>query len=160
MAVLEAVCRDGIDLICVMAANNEMGTLYPVEEVARVAGRAGARTLIDATQAAGRVPIHAAAWDITYLTVSAHKIYGPKGVGALIVPPELDVRPSHPAYPPTIPPDWTEGAENADYPDTPASGLVGDLRKEARGRWSPFFPLSATGSTPEDTPMPLKYWTF
>jgi cysteine desulfurase len=92
---LEAACRDGMDLICVMAANNEVGTLYPVEEVARLAGQAGARTLIDATQAVGRVPIHAAAWGITYLTASAHKIYGPKGVGALIAPPELDVRPAH-----------------------------------------------------------------
>src|SRR5215471_4955880 len=95
MAALEAACHDGIDLVCVMAANNEVGTRYPVAEVARIAGQAGARTLIDATQAAGRVPIHAAAWGITYLTVSAHKIYGPKGVGALIVPPELHVRPSY-----------------------------------------------------------------
>jgi cysteine desulfurase len=95
MAALEAACRDGLDLVCVMAANNEVGTLYPVEEIARMAGHAGACTLIDATQAAGRVPIQAAAWDLTYLTVSAHKMYGPKGVGALIVPPALDVRPSH-----------------------------------------------------------------
>lgn len=95
IAALEAACHNGIDLVCVMAANNEVGTLYPVEEVARIAGRAGARTLIDATQAVGRVPIHAAAWEITYLTVSAHKLYGPKGVGALVVPPELDVRPTH-----------------------------------------------------------------
>jgi len=101
MVALEAACHDGIDLVCVMAANNEVGTLYPGEEVARIAGRAGARTLIDATQAAGRVPIHAAAWGITYLTVSAHKIYGPKGIGALIVPPELDVRPSHGPTPST-----------------------------------------------------------
>ena len=78
MMALEAACRDGMDLVCVMAANNEVGTLYPVEEVARIAGQAGAHTLIDATQAAGRVPIHAAAWGITYLTVSAHKLYGPR----------------------------------------------------------------------------------
>ena len=95
MVALEAACHDGIDLICVMAANNEVGTLYPAEEVARVAGQVGAQTLIDATQAVGRVPIHAAAWGITYLTVSAHKIYGPKGVGALVVPPALDVRLYH-----------------------------------------------------------------
>jgi cysteine desulfurase len=95
MTALEAACHDGMDLVCVMAANNEVGTLYPVEEVTRIAGRTGARTLIDATQAAGRVSIHAAAWEITYLAISAHKIYGPKGVGALIVPSELDMRPSH-----------------------------------------------------------------
>jgi cysteine desulfurase len=95
MAALEVACHDGMDLVCVMAANNEVGTLYPVEEVAQIAGQAGAHTLIDATQAVGRVPIHAAAWGLTYLTVSAHKIYGPKGMGALVVPPALDVRPSH-----------------------------------------------------------------
>jgi cysteine desulfurase len=86
MAALEAACYDGVDLVCVMAANNEVGTLYPVEAVARIAAQAGARTLIDTTQAAGRIPMQAAAWGITYLTVSAHKIYGPKGVGALVVP--------------------------------------------------------------------------
>lgn len=95
LAALEAVCRDGVDLVCVMAANNEVGTLYPIDEVARIAGRAGALTLVDATQAAGRIPIQVAAWEITYLTMSAHKIYGPKGVGALVVLPELDVRPIH-----------------------------------------------------------------
>ena len=95
MAALEAACHDGIDLVCVMAANNEVGTCYPVAEVCWIAGHAGARTLIDATQAAGRVSLHAADWGITYLTISAHKMYGPKGVGALIVPPELDIRPSH-----------------------------------------------------------------
>jgi len=99
MNALEAACRDGVDLVCVMAANNEVGTLYPIEDVARIAARAGARTLIDATQAVGRIPMQTAAWGITYLTVSAHKIYGPKGVGALVVPPRLDVRPTHESTP-------------------------------------------------------------
>jgi len=95
LEALEAACREGVDLVCVMAANNEVGTLYPIKEVGRIAGRAGARTLVDATQAAGHVQIEAAAWHITYLTLSAHKIYGPKGVGALIAPPELGLRPLH-----------------------------------------------------------------
>jgi cysteine desulfurase len=101
MAALEAACYDGVDLVCVMAANNEVGTLYPVEAVARIAAQARARTLIDTTQAAGRIPTQAAAWGITYLTVSAHKIYGPKGVGALVVPPGLDIRPSSGSIPGT-----------------------------------------------------------
>lgn len=101
MTALEAACVDGIDLVCVMAANNEVGTLYPIEDVAHIATRAGARTLIDATQAAGRIPIYADAWGITYLTISAHKIYGPKGVGALVVPPRFEVRPSHGSTPGT-----------------------------------------------------------
>jgi cysteine desulfurase len=101
MAALETACHDGVDLVCVMAANNEVGTLYPVEVVARVAAQVGASTLIDTTQAAGRIPMQAAAWGITYLTVSAHKIYGPKGVGALVAPPGLDVRPSSGSIPGT-----------------------------------------------------------
>ena len=99
LAALEAACREGVDLVCVMAANNEVGTVYPIEEVGRIAGRVGARTLIDATQAAGHVPLEADGWRITYLALSAHKIYGPKGVGALIAPPELDLRPSHHGVP-------------------------------------------------------------
>jgi cysteine desulfurase len=95
LATLEVACRDGVDLVCVMAANNEVGTLYPVEEVARIAARAGAQTLIDATQTAGRRSIRAVAWGVTYLTISAHKIYGPKGIGALVVPREIKVRASH-----------------------------------------------------------------
>jgi cysteine desulfurase len=92
LAELEAACQEGADLVCVMAANNEVGTLYQIEDVARIAGGAGAYTLIDATQAAGRVPIRAGAWGVTYLTISAHKIYGPKGVGALVSPPDFEVR--------------------------------------------------------------------
>lgn len=95
LATVERACLEGIDLVCVMAANNEVGTIYPIEEVVRIASRAGVCTLIDATQAAGRIPIQVAAWGTTYLTMSAHKIYGPKGVGALVASPEIDVRVSH-----------------------------------------------------------------
>lgn len=75
----------GADLVCVMAANNEVGTVYPVEEVARIARDAGAAVLVDATQAAGRLDLQVNAWGVTYLALSAHKIYGPKGVGALVI---------------------------------------------------------------------------
>lgn len=95
LSALEAACREGVDLVCVMAANNEVGTIFPVEEVARVAGKAGARILVDATQAAGRIPLACADWGITYLTISAHKIYGPKGIGALVATADLDIRPAH-----------------------------------------------------------------
>lgn len=92
---LEDACTAGADLVCVMAANNEVGTLYPIERVAQIAGSSGARTLVDATQAAGRIPIYGEEWGVTYLALSAHKMYGPKGVGALVAPQALRVRDSH-----------------------------------------------------------------
>lgn len=79
----------GADLVCVMAANNEVGTLYPVAEIARLAADVGANVLVDATQAAGRVDLAAQAWRIAYLVLSAHKLYGPKGVGALVSSPRM-----------------------------------------------------------------------
>ena len=78
------VLQQGVDLLCLMAANNEVGTIYPVEAAASLAHDAGSDILVDATQAAGRVPLAAEARDIDYLVLSAHKIYGPKGVGALV----------------------------------------------------------------------------
>jgi cysteine desulfurase len=74
------------DLICVMAANNEVGTIYPIERIARIGHAAGADILVDASQAAGRVAIDARASRADYLILNAHKMYGPKGVGALISP--------------------------------------------------------------------------
>ena len=83
---LRSALNAGVDLICLMAANNEVGTIYPLPEVALQLRESGAAILVDATQAAGRIPLHARDWEIDYLVVSAHKLYGPKGVGALICP--------------------------------------------------------------------------
>lgn len=80
------VLANGVDLLCLMAANNEVGTLYPIPEAAELAAKHGAEILVDATPAAGRVPIAADDWSIDYLIVSAHKLYGPKGAGALLGP--------------------------------------------------------------------------
>ena len=91
MKALTAACEDGVDLVCIMGANNEVGTIYPIRDIVQIACEAGARTLIDATQAVGRIPIETYEWGITYLTVSGHKIYGPKGVGALVVPLQIQV---------------------------------------------------------------------
>ena len=91
MTALQAACQDGVDLISVMAANNEVGTVYPIKEIVRIANESGSRTLVDATQAVGRTLIEALEWGITYLAISAHKIYGAKGVGALMAPPNFEV---------------------------------------------------------------------
>lgn len=91
MTALRTVCQDGIDLVCVMAANNEVGTIWPVADVITLVDSVGAQTLVDATQAVGHIPLTACEWGITYLTLSAHKIYGPKGIGALVVPADLQL---------------------------------------------------------------------
>jgi cysteine desulfurase len=82
---LQAALDGDVDLVCVMAANNEVGTIYPVEQIARDAHRSGAKILVDGTQAAGRIELRAQDWDLDYVAFSSHKIYGPKGVGALVV---------------------------------------------------------------------------
>jgi cysteine desulfurase len=73
----------GRALIALMAANNETGVIQPVAEAAAVAAEAGALLLVDAVQAAGRIPIPRA----DYVTLSGHKIGGPQGAGALILKP-------------------------------------------------------------------------
>lgn len=72
-------------LISIMAANNEIGTLAPVAEIGRIAHDRGVLFHSDATQAVGHVPIDVEAMHIDLLSFSAHKLYGPKGVGGLFV---------------------------------------------------------------------------
>lgn len=82
---LEQVCVSDIHLLCVMAANNEVGTLHPFEKIAAIAQTYQVPLLCDASQAVGKIPIQFNEWGITMLALSAHKLYGPQGVGALIV---------------------------------------------------------------------------
>ena len=72
-------------LVSIMWANNETGTLFPVEELAELAHEAGALFHTDAVQAAGKTSIELKSTKIDFLSLSAHKIHGPKGVGALYV---------------------------------------------------------------------------
>lgn len=82
---LEKVCASGLSLLCVMAANNEIGNIYPIQEVGQIAKKYHIPFLCDASQAVGKIPINFEEWGITYLTISAHKLYGPKGSGALVI---------------------------------------------------------------------------
>ncbi|HET9706638.1 MAG TPA: cysteine desulfurase family protein [Vicinamibacterales bacterium] len=82
---LDAAITERTALVSVMAANNEIGVLQPITEAARLAHAKGAWFHTDAVQAAGRVPFHVAALEVDFASLTAHKIYGPKGVGALFV---------------------------------------------------------------------------
>ncbi|PTE23130.1 cysteine desulfurase NifS [Cereibacter changlensis JA139] len=72
-------------LVSLMWANNETGTVFPVEGLAEIARAAGALFHTDAVQAAGKLPISLRGTDIDMLSLSAHKLHGPKGIGALYV---------------------------------------------------------------------------
>ena len=85
LAALEAAVTEHTALVSVMAANNEIGVLQPIAEAAAIAHAKGAWFHTDAVQAAGRVPFDVQATDVDFASLTAHKIYGPKGVGALYV---------------------------------------------------------------------------
>ncbi|AEV16721.1 MAG: cysteine desulfurase [Thermus sp.] len=90
--VAEALRPDTV-LVSVMAANNELGTLYPVDEIAQVVHAHGALFHTDAVQAIGQVPFRAEEVGADLVSLSAHKFYGPKGVGALLVRQGVDLVP-------------------------------------------------------------------
>ncbi|HUF17034.1 MAG TPA: cysteine desulfurase family protein [Thermoanaerobaculia bacterium] len=80
-----AAIRDDTKLVCVMFANNETGVLQPVREIAQVCRSRGIPVHCDAVQAGGRVSLNADDLGVDMLALSAHKMHGPKGIGALFV---------------------------------------------------------------------------
>lgn len=88
---LEKAIKKETILISVMAANNETGVLYPIKQIARVAHQHGVLFHSDATQAVGKIPINVLEDEIDLLNFSGHKLYGPKGVGALYIRKKLNI---------------------------------------------------------------------
>lgn len=82
---LERAIDDDTALVSVMWANNEIGAIAPMQEIAKLCHSRGAILHSDATQAVGRVPVDVSAVDVDLLSATGHKLYGPKGTGLLIV---------------------------------------------------------------------------
>ena len=82
---LEAAIRPETALVSMMWANNETGVLFPVQKIAEICRRKGVLFHTDAVQAVGKIPIRLRETAINFLSLSAHKFHGPKGVGALYV---------------------------------------------------------------------------
>ena len=87
--VLIDAAREVIDentlLVSIHGANNEIGTIQPIAQLAELAHQMGAFFHCDAAQAVGKIPVNVDEWDVDLLSMSAHKLYGPKGIGALFV---------------------------------------------------------------------------
>ena len=79
----------GLPLVAIHAANNETGVIQPVEAIAKIVKAAGGILIVDAVQAAGRIPLDMSAGYADYMILSSHKIGGPKGVGAIVAAADL-----------------------------------------------------------------------
>ena len=85
LAELEAAIRPGTALVSIMWANNETGVVFPIEKIAEICHEKRVQVHTDAVQATGKIPMRLRDSPINFLSLSAHKFHGPKGVGALYV---------------------------------------------------------------------------
>jgi cysteine desulfurase len=83
--IVAGAIRDDTCLVSVMLANNEIGVIQPLREIAAICKTRGVLLHCDATQAGGKIPVDVSSLDVDLMSFTAHKIYGPKGIGALYV---------------------------------------------------------------------------
>jgi cysteine desulfurase len=114
-------------LISVMHANNETGTLQPLEEIGALAKAAGVKFHTDAAQSVGKIPVNVDALQVDFLTVAGHKFYAPKGVGALYVRPGA-------AFTPLLHGASQEGGRRAGTENVPYMVALGEACRLARER--------------------------
>ena len=93
LGALEKALTPDTAFVSVMAANNEIGVVQPLSEIGAMVRRAGAVFHVDAAQAAGKIPIDVAAMQIDVLALTGHKMYGPKGCGAIFVRKQTRLEP-------------------------------------------------------------------
>ncbi|MEE9585887.1 MAG: cysteine desulfurase family protein [Nitrososphaerales archaeon] len=93
MKRLEEVLKGGVSLVSVIHGNNEIGTIQPIREIGRLCHDYDTYFHTDAAQTFGKIPIDVKAMNIDMMTVNAHKIYGPKGVGALYLNKDVKLEP-------------------------------------------------------------------
>ena len=119
-SLISAIEKDTF-LVSIMMANNEIGVIQPVSELAKICKERGIIFHSDAAQSFGNIPIAVDSFGIDLLTISGHKIYGPKGIGALIIRNDV----------PIIPLFWGGGQENGFRAGTLPVPLVVGLAKAA-----------------------------
>ncbi len=125
LETLATYLDDDVALVSVMTGNNEIGTIQPIAEIAKMAHAVGAYMHTDATQAIGKIPVRMKTWDVDYMSISGHKFYGPKGIGVLAakkkVPFEAFVHGGH-----------QEGGKRAGTYNTPSIVGIGVAAELAR----------------------------
>ena len=90
---IEKAVRPDTFLISVMHANNETGVIQPIQEISRIAKRAGALLHADAAQTFGKIPVDVNAMGVDFLSVAGHKVYAPKGIGLLYIREGVELEP-------------------------------------------------------------------